>query len=1191
MYLKILEMQGFKSFPERTRLEFGEGVTAVVGPNGSGKSNIADAIRWVLGEQSVKNLRGGRMDDVIFSGTSERRSLGFAQVSVTIDNAEKKLPVEFTEITVARRIFRSGENEYLLNGAAVRLKDINEIFTDTGLGREGYSIIGQGRIDEILNARSEDRRHLFEEAAGIAKFKNRKLEAERKLERQRQDVVRADDIIREVQSQLEPLGVQAETAKKYLGLTERLKIVQIGIFLNETDGAAKKADDLNRNIENIKNQCEREHSDREALAQKKANLTDEIEATDAERDEIKINIDNINADINDQKNAADLLTQKIEFLAGDIARLLGSLADGGALLVGHEKAKNDAEIILNEIEKRLAANENALSKAEYALKLLNDAGGDGGFNALNGEILVKTAEISAKETEIKQLEKLYGDLETQKENAGDIYAGLEAHIKAKQDELSDAEKKLNALDKKMSEAIDTAAYYEKETAALTAEERVKNDEYIVLVKKANELRERHRILNELNENREGYYKGVRAVLDKKAESPVEFAGIRGVAAELMSVKPGYETAVETALGASAQHIVVDTEADAGLAIEYLKHTQRGRASFLPLTAVKPVKHTEANDRMLDEPGIEGMAREFITAETVYGAVFDYLLSGTFVADNYKNAVIFYKKYRYARRVVTKDGELLSPGGVITGGRDRQSFGIIARKRELDELVKALPEYETNERELSVRLRAVRGKIIKYADELQKTRAGLERGRAEILGANNDLSKIKEQAAALSAKMAETEASDAALMDRLVETNVLIRKHVDELDALNRRLGSVKLELENFVNNSEADKEKRDVINTAVTGLKIENAELVQQKKHQEDVYKRAVANISADGRDTARIETEIQKTRTELGLAESQKNAAAERVIALNKSLGQENARLIKLSEYRIKLTGDAAGMDAEAAARADALTGMNNELIRLETRKEQADSDLRRLYDAMWEDYEITAERAREYPRVKKSANQLAAEERSLKNGIKDLGNVNVNAIEEYKNKKDRYDFLTSQRDDVVSGAEKLTELIKALESQMESQFKDSIAKISQNFDMVFKEMFGGGQAQVLLSGDENALDAGVDIKAQPPGKNLQTLTLLSGGEKALTAMALIFGILRMKPSPFCVLDEIEAALDESNVLRFINYIKKIAEESQVILITHKKGTMAAADALYGVAMQERGVSKLISVKFEEGAETEEAV
>ena len=1199
MYLKLLEIQGFKSFPEKTRFEFGRGITAIVGPNGSGKSNVSDAVRWVLGEQSAKSLRGGRMEDVIFSGTSERKPLGFAQVTMTIDNSDNKLPYDFAEITVTRRVYRSGEGEYLLNGAAVRLKDVQEIFLDTGLGREGYSIIGQGKIDEILGARSEDRRLLFEEAAGITKYKGRKTEAERKLERQKQDILRAGDIIAEVESQLGPLGEQAEAAKQYLVLAERLKLVQISVFLREADGAEEKSRRLDRDIANARGQYELETTGREASGARRTALLAELSANDAETERARAAAGKLFAEIGGLENESRLSAQNTAHLLEDAERLISELSNGELALTKLTADRLSAEERRRAVSNELQEKQNLLTENGSKFALLNARAGDAeGLAALNDGIITKNGAISATRAESKRLDDLYAELEQKKERLGEEREALSDAFEQKNAEEGAAAKITARVEKELSELANASSFYETEIPKLSETERAENDRYIALVKKINEAAARRALLKELTENREGYYRGVKVALDMKKADPSRYGGVLGAVAELATVEPGYEVAIETALGASAQYIVTETDRDAKAMIEYLKRTNSGRASFMPLDAIRPQRGGEPPDGVLNERGVRGVAKDFLSYDPSLEIIFSYLLARTVVADNLENALALNKKYRSAVRIVTQDGELLSPGGVITGGRDPSygrdssgASGLFTRGRELDELNKTLPACEKDEAVTKAGLREIRSRLIKYRDALETGRAAYAKKQRELLSVSVALSEMREQLSAVKEKITALDAEDSALMERLIETNVSIRESANSLAEFESQLDAAREKLENFLYASADSREKRDALTAEATELKVSIGALAEQRNAFAETARRVEKEITKTVRENEKIKKELagrEAAREKIAVKIKKIEAEIEKTRALYES---EQRRFAELIEKKATINAAVAETENDAASRGETLAILNAEIVRLETRKEQADADLKRLYDAMWDDYELTYMKAKEYPRVEKNAAQLAAEERSLRNAIRDMGAVNVGAAEEYGQKKERLDFLTAQRDDVVAGSERLAELIKALEEQMERRFVEMLDIISENFDAVFKEMFGGGQAKLLLSDESNVLTSGVEIKAQPPGKNLQILSLLSGGERALTAMALLFAILRMKPSPFCVLDEIEAALDESNVARFTDYIKKIARASQLILITHKRGTTAAADTLYGVTMQERGVSKLISVRFEDQNDEGEAV
>jgi len=943
MFLKRLELSGFKSFPDKLKLDFLSGVTAVVGPNGSGKSNIADAVRWVMGEQSAKSLRGSKMEDVIFSGTEHRRPHGYAEVQMLIDNSNNLLPVAFTEVNVTRRVFRSGESEYLLNGSPCRMRDIHSLFMDTGVGREGYSIIGQGRVDEILSTRSEDRRHLFEEAAGIVKYKSRRQEALSKLEAEKHNLLRVDDLIEELNAQLSPMAAQAEQAKLYLNLRDQYKIIHVNLFLEEAEKAEAEQEKTKELIANLSTQSE------------------------------------------------------------------------------------SAEKLLAESQQSLHNLKEKEIKAEASYK------------ELNKEIIARVTEIEKSESNKRLTDR------------------IEVEIKRHED----------AIRQKQSEKVAAIAESEKiQKAIQTTKEALTQIEanHASLEKQVEELQEansKYKLLLEMERGHEGYYASVKAVLRRKDQDPAFGNGIYGTVSELLKVPSAYEYAISVSLGGSAQNILTAKESDAQRAIAYLKSSKTGRATFLPVAAMRPRNITAEMNNLLKEPGVAGLASSLVSYDSIYAPVFGYLLGNVFVVDHLTRAIELSKQYRQSYRLVTLDGDLISPGGSMTGGSQaKQSTELISRNRQISELA----------------------------------------GKIEIL------TRIRK----------ERDNSSAQLTDNKIKLSNLAQS----LQTARANSARLTIELESM------QSEKATL-----------EAEVVE----------------SGTSEDTDSLRIQLEKQQNEL-------TATEEEMSNLRETIAK-----VELTERE----------QMEIIAR------LSREAARLEIRYEQYEADSRRLHNEVWESYSLTYQSAQEFRKPDYSHSFLRREEKSLKAEIAELGNVNVGAIEAYTALKQRHEFLSEQRDDILNAEAQLQEIIGQLTEQMEQQFSLQFAIMARHFNDVFKEMFGGGRAGLAMSDPENVLESGIEITAQPPGKNLQSLSLLSGGERALTAIALLFGILRMKPSPFCILDEIESALDDANVLRFANFLKEYADGTQFVVITHRKGTMESADTLYGVTMQELGVSKMVSVDF----------
>jgi len=1181
MHLKRLELAGFKSFADRTYLDFGKGLNAVVGPNGSGKSNIADALRWVLGEQSAKQLRGGKMEDIIFNGTAHRKPLGFAEITMRLDNSTQTLPLELKDITVTRRVYRSGESEFAINGTPCRLKDIQTLFMDTGIGRDGYSIVGQGRIDEILSLKSEDRRQVFEEAAGIVKYKSRRNEALHKLDKERQNRARVDDIITELEEQLEPLKEQSEQAKLYLSLRDQYKDVHLNIFLNEIGKIEIELKQVNEFLKNGLTEAEdgkRRLTEARAAGEKlKAKATE----TDLKYRQANENLLETTTSIEKKESDIKLLQNQMEQLDVDQIRITGESEKRTQLLAEKREEQLKEEAIKAQAQKELDGFNHELNQQlqrahqrDEAMKESSSA-----LNAHNKNVMDAMTAVAEAQSHVLEAENTYKRLEDDKERLNIEIQHHDLRIEEQTTVCTQAESTLQTNDSELTRAQRSYAAYVDAHNQLIEESRQLGHELRQTQETLTATRGRYRALNALEAQQEGYYRSVKAVLRKKITDP-NFSGICGAVSELIGVQADYEIAIETALGGSAQNIITNTEADAKLAIEMLKQTKEGRATFLPLSAVK--------GRLIDaakfsgERGFIGIASALISCDDVYIPVINQLLGDVIVADNIDNALAMHKKFKYSQKIVTLSGERLSPGGAITGGATaRQSSGIIGRSRNLVELKQQVETLEAN-------LKILTQQEHELSQKRQATEETLEGARAKVQSLKLDqqlqqdkLNTAKEALVALQQRAAQYNEENDELMTQLVESNHAIRVAKQELKTQESLSAQARAELEHYQQQLEANRQEHSEEADTLTDLRVEIS-------RRNEWISRGETNIQRIRRECEIITQEQRQLEKELATSkEAFIKAAADKEI-----IKDELARLkTRLEEIRSELTAaetekstlEAAISHAETDERThtDTTALLDKELTRLEMRKEHLDATSHRLHNEIWEEYSLTHQQAAVYKRSDISEAALRRESHELKSQLAQLTNVNIGSIEAYKQLTTRHDFLTSQRDDILTAEESLNELIQSLTSQMESQFAEQFAQIAIHFGDVFKEMFGGGTASLRLVDTENVLESGIEITVQPPGKALQNLMLLSGGERALTAIALLFAILRLKPSPFCVLDEIESALDDANVTRFANFMQEYSKGTQFIVITHRKGTMEAADRLYGVTMEEQGISKLVSVSF----------
>ena len=1178
MYLKKLEMQGFKSFADKTTLEFENGITAVIGPNGSGKSNISDAVRWVLGEQSIKTLRGSKLEDVIFAGTQARKSLGFAEVDITIDNSDGRLPVDYSEVTVTRRVYRSGESEFFINKNQCRLKDIVELFMDTGIGRDGYSIIGQGKIDEVLSNKSEERRHIFEEAAGIVKYRSRKEEAEKKIENTRQNLLRINDIVNEIETQLGPLENQAEKAKKFLEVRENLKYLEIGLFISNIEKNKEKLKEVTEQITEIINQVDDENEKLDSLQKKKEEIRLNVEEIISKIEEEQANIFEFQNNVEKQKADIRIFEERIQNNTEKFEAGLKEIEKLNDKKVELEKEKEDRKAKKTRLFEDKKRFEDELSEKEEALKKLSE-------NFSNEQ-------KQAEELKAKIMSNM--DLKFEKmEVLTDVSASIEANNRRITQIDSEVRENIHELDKARMEKEDESVLLNEVTSKKTRlTERITKlkqdrDDYLnkikeheEIIKKAeDELRineSRYKFLVETENEFEGYNKAVKEVLSKCQKDTSFSNNIYGAVASLIEVPSKYETAIEMALGASIQNIVTETENDAKRAIEYLKTNNLGRASFLPIAAVKGGK---INQNFKNDNGVQGIASDLINYNSKYENVIQNLLGKTLIVDNMNDAVNISKKYKYSFRIVTLDGDIVNASGQMTGGSViKKTTSLLSRGREIKELevkvkelknkkndaVEALEKYKLNSETAINEFATVEQELqqvsIDYAREAQKMAEidnNIERFDKKVKLLNGEkeqtlqnLDEEKSNLEGINKLISDLENENTELQSKVKEFTEKNMEQQKEIDDLNSDIVDLKISVSSFDESSMSIDEMVNMIEQEINNC-ISSVEM--KEKERENLLKE---NDELKGK----LE-EIQKTIDDSGNKTSE---LEQKVTELKEERENQNKELLTIED---NISNEFRTLDI-----------LKEQNIKLDLRKSKLELDIETIQNKMWEEYETTPNTATNYAEV---TPQTAKEVDKLRSTIKSLGTVNVNAIEEYKALKDRFDFLSTQKEDLEESEKSLNKIIEDMTKLMKIQFAEQFQLINKNFTEVFRELFGGGRAELHLADESNILECGIEIEAQPPGKKLQSMMLLSGGERALTAIALLFAILKLSPSPFCILDEIEAALDDVNVYRYAEYLKKFSEKTQFLVITHRKGSMEAANAMYGVTMEEHGISKLISLKL----------
>ena len=1185
MYLKSLELQGFKSFPEKIKLDFNKGITAVVGPNGSGKSNIADAVRWVLGEKSAKSLRGNKMEDIIFNGTENRKPLSFAEVSMIMDNSDKKLNLDYPEVTVTRRVYRSGESDYLLNGTKCRAKDILELFMDTGVGKEGYSIIGQGRIDEILSNKSEDRRMLFEEAAGIVKYRTRSFEASNKLAKERENLVRVNDIIATLESQVGPLEVQAEKAKKFISLSNKLKTVEVNRFVIEADRFENDIKEVEKTISQLGNDVLREHRQEEVLQKKRTSLKSDLSNVDLQYEENSNSIGEKRSQVEQKENDIKMCESEIQHFNENIERLNKNI-DQNKKAIEDKKNESDAldaKIVAKtlEIERKNKAYED--KKSAYTDLETKVTESEEMFNRFNSDIRDKMNRSADISSEISKINARLLQLKERKSTVTEDISVLQGQLKEKEIALAVEEQKISRIDNEIEKISNNIKNDNVTVTELSGKINDTKKKQLDMTKSIQDKQSRLRILSELENSYEGYYGGVKAVLSQRDRKVSGFEGICGAVGELITLDKKYETAIEIALGGAVQNIVAKNENDVKKAISYLKTNNKGRATFLPMTDIKPKTMNNKGD-IFKNTGVIGIAKELISYDAQYENIMSSLLERVIIVDTIDNGIALSKKTNYSYKIVTLDGELFNVGGSMTGGSiSKRSTGIFSRGREIGELRENLKVLVSEYNELNSELDSMNNLIEESNKNLKSSNEMLQSLHINRTRSVAEVTKSKEYVDDYKTRIECSGSESEKLELTISEDEKQIKQYENELAAITAEINSVNEKIQEYQSKIQENRDIRESSIREINDLKLEINQINNEIYNFNYNKKRIETEVMELNTGIENFKSEISEYESQIDDKEKNKQSIFENA----EQLKEEYTKFIKMQEelinYKNEVNKELDELEKSIQRQTETKNAIEKQLSRFEVRKEQLENERKNLYNNMWEEYEITYVVAKNYEKLDMSSEDLVKEERNLKNQMKALGNVNMNAVEEYAEISEKYQFLIKNRDDIKQSEEKLIGIIEQLDVLMEEQFREQFKVISDNFAETFKEMFGGGEASLKLSNDQDILNCGIDIIVQPPGKTLQNMMLLSGGEKALTAISLLFAILKMKPSPFCILDEIEAALDDANVNRYADYLKNFVDDTQFIVITHRKGTMEAADILYGVTMQEKGVSKLVSVKFDE--------
>ncbi len=1179
MYLKSIEIQGFKSFANKIVLQFHNGITGIVGPNGSGKSNIADAVRWVLGEQRIKQLRGGTMQDVIFSGTELRKPLSYAYVAITLDNSDHQLAVDYEEVTVARRIYRSGESEYLINGTVCRLRDVNELFYDTGIGKEGYSIIGQGQIDKILSGKPEERRELFDEAAGIVKFKRRKAGAIAKLENEKQNLVRVTDILGELEKQTGPLERQAETAKIYLKKKENLKVLDINVFLIESEKIREQLSELEEKLkisndeltdtveqyEGIRVEYDQVQSLLEELEQLIEQERTKLADAGLLRGKLENQIDILKEQIHSAQGSRKHLESRMEGLQAEIESRKGESA-------AIQKEKEETDAALQDISLETAKVKEKLADIQEKIAQLNNQI-ETGKNTIMEE-LNKRAAIKSK----------MGRFDTMMEQINIRKSELNSKIlRAKSDEEA-REKNMQELEQKQNEVngellrLDESVAQKESALGDFREELTKKDEALRNLQSLyHQEKSKYEALSNLTERYEGYGGSVKKVMEQKDT----YKGIIGVVADIIKVEPKYETAIETALGGNIQNVVTKDEDTAKKVIQYLKQNKLGRATFLPLTSIKNPQEFKNPDSLM-EPGAIGMADTLVTIKDEYRDVAKAMLGRILVVDNVDNAVKIARKYEYGIRMVTLEGELLVPGGAISGGAFKNNSNLLGRRRELEELEKntkkllsqideknrEIDTVKANRNKLRLEIENLKGKIQQKTIELNTLKVSISQAKERMEEETYGVQSLRMEEKEIEARILEVRESKESVNDELVQSEQLEKTTQEKIKQYQSDLEQLRLcETTTLATYNEWE-------------LKVETMRQTQGFK--QNNLDRINSEVERYQGELSEVEAALSMNATDVDEKRKSIESIQQQIQISNETKAEGEVKLQEALQKKENLTAKQKKFFNTREELAEKKSLLEKQVYQLNANKEKLEGGIEFKINYMWEEYELTLSDAASLRNPElTNLSEMKRDIADIKDQIKKLGNVNVNAIEEYRDLMERYTSMKTQYDDLVEAEKLLENFIEELDTSMRKQFTEKFRDINREFDKVFKELFGGGKGTLELMEDEDILEAGVRIIAQPPGKKLQNMMQLSGGEKALTAIALLFAIQNLKPSPFALLDEIEAALDDSNVGRFAKYLHKLTKNTQFIVITHRRGTMEQVDRLYGITMQEKGVSTLVSVNL----------
>lgn len=1177
-------MQGFKSFPDKTELNFGKGITAVVGPNGSGKSNISDAVRWVLGETSTKSLRGSKMEDVIFGGTSKRKALGFAQVMLTLDNSDGTLKDHGEIVTVTRRYYRSGESEYKIDGESVRRKDIHELFMDTGLGSDGYSMVGQGKIDSIISAKNEDRRELFEEAAGISRFRHKRKDAERRLDQAQENLVRLLDILGELESRVGPLKKQSEKAQKFLEYSEEKKTLEIGVWLNKINRFTVELREQEHKIDAVKASYEVSENDLAAIEKELEEVAEKVTSINLAIEQSRLGASGYEEEALRKDGEISVLNATLEHNNETIERLTVDITDAdgtGATLDEQIDAKNktiaENEKLIADKKAELESVANELSKVQNENMEISDKTVE-----LNQTLTALTIKLSDSKVKMSQATSSIDEINSRKDTIASQIEATQKDIDYTQSQADESNKNLEFLKERIDEYENSLGGYQmKVDAKKQKAEKIKQDAER-LARQMAEKSDRARVLEDLEKNMEGFSGAVKAVL-KQSQSKA-LPGIHGTLSQLITVDNENSTAIEIALGAAMQNVVVSTESDAKRAINYLKQNNVGRATFLPISAIKPRYMDEKN--LDDNFGFVDVASNLVDCDEQYRDIVENLLGRVMVVEDIDCAIAISKRYKNRYKIVTLDGQVMNPGGSMSGGSKGKGSGVLSRANLIEEL-------KNEAQKIGDELKDVQAELKKAVEDANSAVADLQGADADLRNAKEEYIRAEGDAKLISDKLQsfinqrdtmcrEQENSEG----RILLFNQAVENAKQEAAEIEKQMADTEAELNNVSTGAKELSSKRDEIREKTEQINLELVTLTKDSEAARLSVEELELRKSTQSDRVKNITDEINgiKAKNEnLMLSINDVKAQADE---LRQKASESNDAVTQKIEDRNELEKRSNELRAKEKATLTDKEKLSGDIVRLEERKANMKKEYDELGDMLFEQYELTKPEAQALGIVIDDMAEAKKRLHEIKVAIRGLGSINVGAIEEYKEVSERYNFLKEQTDDIEQSKKELAKIIDDLTSSMSEKFMTQFNKINTEFKTCFADFFGGGNGEIILEEPDNCLESAIEIKIQPPGKSVQNINLFSGGEKSLAAMALLFSVLKVQPSPFCIYDEVEAALDDVNVERFAKYMRRMTDKTQFISITHRRGTMEEADVLYGVTMQEKGVSKLLELQSAELAQ-----